>query len=1625
MVRFIPLPVSMNATVQHTRSSSSKSLLNTSSTNRSSTSYKAATIVPFPPPSTSSSSSPSTAALAETTSTVDAYLSPIDYTPVVPKPVLSALTNPSVSVPKDRESRVLDILQSSRNLSGLLRQSPLSSPYPLDDETTRAVSVASSITPSPPIPHTATAFRSLSPSRRLLYLAILFGNLLVSLFHVTRLYLVTWLWLVLTDPVWNSITSFTVFTFTLIGLIPRWTNTNVQGIGARTVPPSMYQQLSMTSCSAVTVYEEYWYRIITTVEYMSIGIAIGFILQHCVGIVIKTIQIRKQVHLVAIITFSTTIMYYSMVMSEYTNGICYTMENLIPFTGPVTTKRLWYPLHYVYWFMTTPGILLLTSKLGNLSSFKRAAGVFFQWGFIIAQYGATAWIYSSLIYWIFVGLTLLLFLLTFRILVHSLLQVRILTQDHTTQRVWHILGPLAVCLWCCYPTFWLLASFGLITTDIEGVVWPLMDCLSKCVFAQLWISSDASMDIALDKQLFTIEQQRITADTANQAKRAFMRYIFHELRIPLNSITLGIDEVQETTIDLYGLVNTLQQQAVIGANKDKKENENEEEKENQTDNTRKEMVIPSTSLLTVPSLGTTTEFVQTSQHSLQSLRATLDVIRSNTVSMNNLLDDFFSLEKIEEGKWELDIVMCDVKTMLHDTVRLFHAPLAIKQLTVHVDISSEVPPWFYGDIGKVKQVLNNYLSNAIKYSPTEGSITIQVMMEYTTPKIFRSQPILAKRNLLSMVSSTAKISTVPSETKLIHGSSNRHITSTGHSHDLASYTDKPNVSLVSEDETINIHRLHSLPTNTTNNVPRAESQQTLSLSSSNNIFALPNTYRTRKDIHVYPTLPDRTGCTRIDSSVLPSKTYVPCIRFNVIDNGPGIAKDDQDNLFQPFYQVQRNSLRSATDSTGLGLSICKRIIELSGGKVGVYATEGNGSTFYFSLPLLRKQESNAVGTASKAPSGSHFTPDPVFVPTIVTTPMLPNMYNGKSSVGMFSLGNSTTSNRTLVSSSVGKILSNKTLSNRSLRNSSDKLNPKIITAPLMYPNHRTDAMNIVTVTDFSDDTNFPDNDLSQIGTRTEQGDTLKQKSTSLTGSLKVSSLFSPLMHLFNGNGRTNENLSATFRPAVSSSVLGTQSTAVETQTVSSIPIASSANVPLVLIHQGKDSPTAASVLSLAIQRTSLVPVEPPVTIQRGIGPLHVFGPNEDNEPQVHDNTPSSRNISKNSEQSIPNTTVFVQDITEVLTNGGDHNIPYMLPTNSRNQPMFSRTSYTPTVELSPQSVNAALAYSRQSRSPSRNLYSKVSRVTTTETTILNSEAGGMVDFVTTITDEKKDNVSQHRDKDDNIGSTTLTDSSGKVLNNIENSSSISSPLLTDNMLDNDTITVSSFLNIEGLNVPPNSDDMVTDTASSSTSAVANIDYSTPESISSSTSSSLSSATLPRTMQPLLCCVVVDDVKSNRELFGRMLIRRGVTKIYYAEDGKDAIQMVSKLTPEERSIIQAWFVDNEMPHCDGYECVKQLRLRKFVPDHVPIIGVTGNTFEDERQSFLRAGVEGVLCKPINQQTLQQLLLTQYLTLGNPRRLSINGNNKNDLLVLPLSPHEPAIYSPPIVIQLSKTPVRNWK
>jgi CheY-like chemotaxis protein len=89
------------------------------------------------------------------------------------------------------------------------------------------------------------------------------------------------------------------------------------------------------------------------------------------------------------------------------------------------------------------------------------------------------------------------------------------------------------------------------------------------------------------------------------------------------------------------------------------------------------------------------------------------------------------------------------------------------------------------------------------------------------------------------------------------------------------------------------------------------------------------------------------------------------LRFEVQDSGMGISSEKITNLFHAFSQINRYDQHN-NGGAGLGLAISRKLTHLMGGTIGVNSTEGVGSTFWFELPIISKQQPHS--TVSPTPT---------------------------------------------------------------------------------------------------------------------------------------------------------------------------------------------------------------------------------------------------------------------------------------------------------------------------------------------------------------------------------------------------------------------------------------------------------------------------------------------------------------------------------------------------------------------------------------------------------------------------------------------------------------------------------
>ncbi|MDR1506101.1 MAG: response regulator [Treponema sp.] len=109
-------------------------------------------------------------------------------------------------------------------------------------------------------------------------------------------------------------------------------------------------------------------------------------------------------------------------------------------------------------------------------------------------------------------------------------------------------------------------------------------------------------------------------------------------------------------------------------------------------------------------------------------RGNIEKIYGSGVTLLGLINDILDISKIESGKFELVPVNYDIPSLVNDTVVLNIVRIGSKPITFKLDIDENLPARLFGDELRIKQIFNNLLSNAFKYTK-EGTVTLGIRCE--------------------------------------------------------------------------------------------------------------------------------------------------------------------------------------------------------------------------------------------------------------------------------------------------------------------------------------------------------------------------------------------------------------------------------------------------------------------------------------------------------------------------------------------------------------------------------------------------------------------------------------------------------------------------------------------------------------------------------------------------------------------------------------------------------------------------------------------------------------------------------------------------------------------------------
>ncbi|GAQ89700.1 sensory histidine protein kinase [Klebsormidium nitens] len=279
----------------------------------------------------------------------------------------------------------------------------------------------------------------------------------------------------------------------------------------------------------------------------------------------------------------------------------------------------------------------------------------------------------------------------------------------------------------------------------------------------------------------------------------------------------------------------------------------------------------------------------------------VSTMQSSAESLLGCLNDILDFSKIEAGQLRLEEIDLDVAAVVHRVVALFSGKLLEKGLRIELELPEPADCMAKGDPLRLQQVLSNLLSNAIKFTES-GGITVR----------WRRLP----------------------HPPLGNGIPERYS------------PDNKGDAVIDLEEPQDAARTRCLENMLRRRTSHARSGASVGTSEGGAVYG-PGLQ-----------LPQSDGP---DASSLPggSATWH---EFSVTDTGVGIAPESQRKLFKSFVQADDTTTRMY-GGTGLGLVICKKLVEAMGGTIAVQSELNKGTTFTCSVRLQR-----CTGPLTRRPS---------------------------------------------------------------------------------------------------------------------------------------------------------------------------------------------------------------------------------------------------------------------------------------------------------------------------------------------------------------------------------------------------------------------------------------------------------------------------------------------------------------------------------------------------------------------------------------------------------------------------------------------------------------------------------
>jgi signal transduction histidine kinase len=113
----------------------------------------------------------------------------------------------------------------------------------------------------------------------------------------------------------------------------------------------------------------------------------------------------------------------------------------------------------------------------------------------------------------------------------------------------------------------------------------------------------------------------------------------------------------------------------------------------------------------------------------------LQTAQSCANSLLSLLNDILDLSKIEAGKMTLEKQPFDVRALLEDSIQAHQPKATGMAISLRLEVSPDVPPWLTGDLLRIRQIVANLVSNALKFTE-HGSVIVRAGGQFNQPREF-------------------------------------------------------------------------------------------------------------------------------------------------------------------------------------------------------------------------------------------------------------------------------------------------------------------------------------------------------------------------------------------------------------------------------------------------------------------------------------------------------------------------------------------------------------------------------------------------------------------------------------------------------------------------------------------------------------------------------------------------------------------------------------------------------------------------------------------------------------------------------------------------------------------------